>query len=58
MGVSIFPDDADGEKDLFKNADVAMYAVKESGQDGLHFFGEDLEQERRMQVERAQDGVS
>jgi diguanylate cyclase (GGDEF)-like protein len=58
VGVSIFPDDADGEKDLFKNADIAMYAVKESGRDGLHFFAEDLEQERRMQVEQTQDGVS
>ncbi|HEY2038132.1 MAG TPA: diguanylate cyclase [Edaphobacter sp.] len=58
VGVSIFPDNADGEKDLFKNADEAMYAVKESGRDGLHFFGEDLKQERLMQVKQTQDEVS
>ena len=58
VGVSIFPDDADGEKELFKNADAAMYAVKESGRDGLHFFSEDLARNRQLHVEQEQDGAS
>lgn len=40
VGVCIFPDSAQQEEDLFKNADAAMYIVKARGRNGLHIFGE------------------
>jgi diguanylate cyclase (GGDEF)-like protein len=41
VGVCTFPDYADGEDDLFRNADAAMYKVKEGGRNGLYVYGED-----------------
>ena len=38
IGVSIFPDDGADIETLMKNADLAMYHVKESGRNGFQFF--------------------
>jgi diguanylate cyclase (GGDEF)-like protein len=42
VGVCTFPDYAQNTKDLFKNADAAMYLVKEAGRNGLHVFDENM----------------
>jgi diguanylate cyclase (GGDEF)-like protein len=40
VGVCTFPDHAEDEKELFKNADAAMYVVKNNGRNGVHVFEE------------------
>lgn len=42
IGITIFPDDADGANDLLKNADAAMYRAKELGKANYQFFTADL----------------
>ncbi len=42
MGVSIFPKDGDDIVTLVKNADRAMYRVKESGRNSFEFFTAEL----------------
>lgn len=41
-GVCIYPDFGHSADELFKNADTAMYAVKQSGRNGLRIFDENL----------------
>jgi diguanylate cyclase (GGDEF)-like protein len=41
VGVCTFPDFAEDEKRLFKNADAAMYVVKNNSRNGVHVFNED-----------------
>lgn len=41
VGVCTFPDMAENEDDLFRNADAAMYMVKAGGRNGLYIYGED-----------------
>jgi diguanylate cyclase (GGDEF)-like protein len=38
IGISVFPQDAESENDLIKNADAAMYRVKEKGKNAAGFF--------------------
>jgi diguanylate cyclase (GGDEF)-like protein len=38
IGVSVFPDDGRDAETLIKNADTAMYQVKEDGRQGFQFF--------------------
>ncbi|QOP45636.1 sensor domain-containing diguanylate cyclase [Sulfurimonas paralvinellae] len=38
IGIAIYPQDAKDAEELVKNADMAMYKVKESGRDGFAFF--------------------
>lgn len=38
IGISLFPADGKDARELLKNADTAMYAVKEGGRDGYRFF--------------------
>nr|WP_315399357.1 EAL domain-containing protein [uncultured Duganella sp.] len=42
IGVSIFPDDGADIDTLMKNADLAMYHVKESGRNGYQFFSPEM----------------
>ena len=42
IGVSIFPDDGADIEALMKNADLAMYHVKESGRNGFQFFSPEM----------------
>ena len=38
IGISIYPEDAENDKDLIKFADVAMYKAKDEGRDNFQFF--------------------
>ncbi|MDD3342887.1 MAG: EAL domain-containing protein [Sulfurospirillaceae bacterium] len=38
MGISLYPDDGDTFEELFKNADIAMYAAKNSGKNRYTFY--------------------
>lgn len=40
IGISIFPEDGGEPGELVKNADIAMYRVKQSGKNGYAFFGD------------------
>lgn len=42
VGISIHPDDGMTADDLLKNADAAMYRVKEDGRNGFQFFVPDM----------------
>lgn len=42
IGVSIFPDDGKNAEQLMRNADAAMYHVKENGRHKYHFYTRDL----------------
>ncbi len=42
MGISLFPKDGEDIVTLVKNADRAMYRVKETGRNGYEFFSEEL----------------
>ena len=42
IGVSIYPDDGKNAEQLMRNADAAMYHVKENGRNKYHFYTRDL----------------
>ncbi|MET0681271.1 MAG: EAL domain-containing protein, partial [Burkholderiales bacterium] len=52
-GITLYPDDGRDADVLMKNADVAMYHVKDSGRDGYQFFAETMNQaaNRRLAIE-------
>jgi diguanylate cyclase (GGDEF)-like protein len=45
VGLAIYPDDCFEADQLLKNADAAMYVVKETGRNGLHVFNEGMLEE-------------
>ncbi|MCK4834789.1 MAG: membrane-associated sensor domain-containing protein, partial [Gammaproteobacteria bacterium] len=42
IGISIYPDDGKNVEQLMRNADAAMYHVKENGRHKYHFYTRDL----------------
>lgn len=50
MGISIFPDDGHDVNELLKNADTAMYKVKESGRNGYQFYNQQIREEISFRV--------
>lgn len=42
VGICIFPDGADSEQELMKNADIAMYRAKEEGKNTFQFYSEKI----------------
>lgn len=38
IGIAVFPRDADNAESLVRNADTALYKVKEEGRDGFRFY--------------------
>lgn len=42
IGIVFFPNDGDDASTLLKNADLAMYAAKESGRNAYQFFSEEM----------------
>lgn len=55
IGISITPDDGEDAVTLLKNADTAMYKVKESGRDGFHIYSTELSDlaEDKLRIESA-----
>lgn len=45
-----YPKQANGLQDLFKKADIALYAVKLNGKNGAHIYEEGMEKEDRKQL--------
>ena len=52
IGITLFPDDADSTETLLKNADQAMYTVKEAGRGDIQFYTDKMHQDsiRRMRL--------
>jgi diguanylate cyclase (GGDEF)-like protein/PAS domain S-box-containing protein len=42
IGISIFPEDAEDDRTLMKNADTAMYHAKEKGRNNYQFFSPEM----------------
>jgi diguanylate cyclase (GGDEF)-like protein/PAS domain S-box-containing protein len=53
IGISIYPDDGDDAEQLIRNADTAMYQVKEHGSDNFHLYTESMTRriEARLEME-------
>lgn len=53
IGISIYPADGHDAQTLLRNADAAMYHVKDSGRDAFEFFSHDMNQRavQRLQLE-------
>ena len=53
MGVSFYPQDGNTPDDLVKNADIAMYHVKEQGKNTFEFYNKDMSKQllERLQLE-------
>ena len=54
IGVAVFPDDGADSATLLRNADVAMYAAKESGRNTYRFFLPEMNHaaSERMEIDR------
>jgi diguanylate cyclase (GGDEF)-like protein/PAS domain S-box-containing protein len=54
-GISIFPSDGENTQTLIKNADMAMYKVKEQGKNDFMFYNAEMDKAivERMNLERA-----
>ncbi|WP_162212717.1 sensor domain-containing protein [Lysinibacillus contaminans] len=54
IGISIFPRDGDDANTLIKNADTAMYYVKERGKNNYQLFTSEMQQHfyRKMMIEK------
>ncbi|MEN8171121.1 MAG: EAL domain-containing protein [Pseudomonadota bacterium] len=55
IGISISPDDGEDALTVLKNADTAMYRVKETGRDGYHIYSTELSElaEEKLRIESA-----
>ena len=55
IGVVLYPKDGKDEKELLKNADIAMYRAKELGRDKFSFFTEELNEKIRHEIQLEED---
>ncbi|HET8711451.1 MAG TPA: EAL domain-containing protein [Spongiibacteraceae bacterium] len=55
LGITLFPKDAENAEDLLKEADIAMYRVKESQRNAMRFYEPAMKDEvdSRLALERA-----
>jgi len=54
IGITIYPDDADDDTSLIRNADMAMYHAKENGRNTYRFYTQSMNEKMliRMQLEK------
>ncbi|WP_246871265.1 sensor domain-containing protein [Dickeya zeae] len=55
IGIALFPNDSDTLEELFKHADQAMYAAKNAGRNGFHYFTPALQQAARARLRLTND---
>ena len=55
IGIAIYPNDGEDFETLLKNADTAMYRVKNSSRNGFHFFTQEMQLNlaRNLKLENA-----
>ena len=55
IGISVYPDDAQGVTELIQHADAAMYKAKEQGRNSFHFYTQEMTQAavERLELETA-----
>lgn len=54
IGITSYPDDGEDAETLLKNADQAMYAAKQHGRNGFHYFAPALQQGATLKHELRQ----
>ena len=54
VGIALAPKDGETSEELIRNADLALYAAKDGGRGGYHFYADDLHKdaEERRQMEQ------
>lgn len=50
IGITLIPDDANHYREAMKNADLAMYAAKETGRNGYCFFDREMDRNAHEQL--------
>ena len=51
IGITLYPDDGASSSEILKNADIAMYAAKQSGRNQYAFFSPQMNQELYERLE-------
>lgn len=51
IGITIYPDDGNNSNEILKNADIAMYAAKQSGRNQHTFFSLQMNQQLQERIE-------
>ncbi|KQX02174.1 diguanylate cyclase [Massilia sp. Root418] len=55
IGIAFYPADAQLPDELLRHADQAMYAAKQGGRNGYHYFTQDLQQAAQLRQRLAAD---
>ncbi|WP_130831752.1 putative bifunctional diguanylate cyclase/phosphodiesterase [[Erwinia] mediterraneensis] len=55
IGIAVYPDDGQDERELMFNADAAMYYTKNSGRNGYHFFQPSMNTQAQNQLQLSND---
>jgi diguanylate cyclase (GGDEF)-like protein/PAS domain S-box-containing protein len=55
IGITIFPDDAGDAESLLKNADQAMYAAKQLGRNGYHYFTTGMQERAQFRMRQLKE---
>lgn len=55
IGVTFFPDDADDVESLLQHADQAMYAAKQQGRNGYHYYTPGMQEKAQFRMRQLRD---